>query len=269
MIEYKTPEEIELIRESCMLVSRTLAYIASLLEPGVTGKTIDLEAETFIRDHGGIPGFKGYQGFPATLCISVNEAVVHGIPSEKPFEDTDILSIDCGVLKNGYYGDSAYTFVFDGVESAVVKLCEVTNESLYLGIKEATPGNRTGDIGYAIQLHTEKFSGYGVVRELVGHGVGKNLHEAPDIPNFGKKGQGILLKEGMVIAIEPMINLGKKEIRQINDGWTIVTKDRLPSAHYEHTVAITKNGPDILSDHEIICDILKNNENIKEISIKN
>ena len=269
MIYYKTPEEVEMIRESCLLVSKTLAHIAGILKIGLTGKFVDKEAETFIRDHGAVPGFKGYQGFPSTLCISVNDEVVHGIPSDTEFTDTDILSIDCGVLKNGYYGDAAYTFVFAGVSVEVVRLCEVTNESLYKGIGQAVAGNRIGDVGYAIQQFTENVSGYSVVRELVGHGLGKNLHEPPDVPNFGKRGKGAMLKEGMVIAIEPMINLGRKEVRQSKDGWTIVTKDGKQSAHYEHTIAITNGQPDILSDHTIICDVLKNNAYIKEISIKN
>ena len=269
MIYQKTSEEIELIRESCLLVSRTLALIGEEIKPGVTGAYLDKKAEEFIRDHEAEPGFKGYNGFPATLCISINEGVVHGIPTDKPFGETDIISIDCGVYKNEFFGDSAYTFVMTGVSQEIKDLCYVTNESLYKGIEEAKAGNRVGDISNAIQHLTETEHGYSVVRELVGHGIGKNLHEAPEVPNYGRKGRGPMLKKGMVIAIEPMINLGKKSIRQSDDGWTIITKDKLPSAHYEHTVAIDNGKADILSDHNLIYSALKNNDNIEVISLKN
>ncbi|MCZ2338022.1 MAG: type I methionyl aminopeptidase, partial [Chitinophagales bacterium] len=233
----------------------------------IDGKTIDKEAETFIRDHNGIPGFKGYHGFPATLCLSINEAVVHGIPNDKPLGSKDIISVDCGVLLNGYFGDSAFTFGFNEVDEEVRKLMRVTRTSLMMGIEEAKAGNRVGDISYAVQNYCEREHQYGVVRELVGHGLGKNLHEEPEIPNFGQRGRGPVLKEGLVICIEPMINLGAKGVRQLNDGWTILTKDGKPSAHYEHCVAIRKEGPDILSNHDIIDEAIKNNPEIIDISI--
>lgn len=265
-IIYKTPEEIELIRESCLLVCKTLAYVGSMLKPGMTGEEIDLKAEEFIRDHGAVPGFKGLYGCPSTLLVSRNEAVVHGLPSKgQVFKDGDILSIDCGTLMNDFYGDAAYTFCLGEVEEATLQLCRVTNESLYRGIDQAVIGNRVGDISFAIQHFTEQEHAYAVVRELVGHGVGKSMHEAPDVPNFGKRGQGTILKEGIVIAIEPMINMGRKEVRTMQDEWTIVTKDRLPSAHYEHTVAVTAKGPDILSDHSLIVEAIRHNPEIQVI----
>lgn len=267
MIYYKTAEDIEHIRESCMLVSRTLAHVASILKPGITGKHIDAEAETFIRDHDAKPGFKGYNGFPATLCISPNEGVVHGIPKDEPFKDDDIISIDCGSYLNGYFGDSAFTFAMPGVSDEVMELLVTTNESLYKGIEQAVVGNRIGDISHAIQSYTES-KNYTVVRELVGHGIGKNLHEPPEVPNFGRRGRGQKIKEGLVIAIEPMINLGVKGVKQSDDGWTIVTKDAKPSAHYEHTVAITRDGSDILSNHELVAEAIKNNPDIRNISLK-
>ncbi len=263
---YKTKDEIEIIRESSLLVCKTLAELSKNIKPGITGKQIDKIAEEFIRDHGAVPGFKGYRGFPASLCISVNEQVVHGLPSDKPFETTDIISIDCGVLKNGFYGDVAYTFILKDASQNVINLCRVTRESLYLGIDEAQSGKRTGDIGFAIQNFAERKHKYGVVRELVGHGLGKNLHEEPDISNFGKRGSGHLMKEGLVIAIEPMINLGTKKVSQSNDGWTISTFDKAPSAHYEHNVAVRKGKADILSDHSIIENSIKNNEYLVDIS---
>jgi methionyl aminopeptidase len=269
MIYYKTKDEVELIRESCLLVSKTLAHVASILKPGITGNSIDKAAEEFIRDHNAEPGFKGYRGFPATLCVSLNDGVVHGIPSENEFKDGDIVSIDCGSFLNEYYGDSAFTFAIGDVEDETMELLHVTNTSLYKGIEAAKKGNRVGDIGNAVQHYAEKDHGYGVVRELVGHGIGRNLHEKPDVPNYGKRGRGPVLKEGLVIAIEPMVNLGTKEIMQSSDGWTIVSKDGKPSAHYEHTIAITKNGADILSNHIIVAEAVKNNPNIKDISIKN
>lgn len=267
MVYYKTNEEIELMRQSNILVSKTLAHVAKLLKVGVTSKMIDSEAEKFIRDHGGIPGFKGYRGFPSTLCMSLNDAVVHGIPHDRPFKDTDIVSIDCGVLMNGFYGDAAFTFAFSNVAEDTTKLLKVTYESLYVGIGMAQVGNRIGDISYAIQSYCEKVNGYGVVRELVGHGVGRNLHESPDVPNFGMKGRGLVLKEGLVIAIEPMINMGMRHVKQLNDGWTIVTKDGLPSAHFEHSIVIKKDGPDILSNHEFLIEEIKNNKELVNISI--
>ncbi len=267
MIFYKTNDEIELMRESNLLVSRTLAYVGSLLKVGVNGSYVDKKAEEFIRDHGGIPGFKGYRGFPATLCMSSNEAVVHGVPTSKVFTSKDIVSIDCGVLLNGFYGDSAYTFSFNEIGEDVKNLLRVTRESLYKGIERAEVGARVGDISFAIQYFCERVNGYGIVRELVGHGVGRNLHESPEVPNFGMKGKGPLLKEGLVIAIEPMVNMGTKNVKQLSDGWTIVTRDGKPSAHFEHSVAIKKSGVDILSNHDVIDETVKNNSDLLNISI--
>lgn len=265
-IIYKTAEEIELIRESCLLDCKTLAYVASLLKPGISGEEVDLKAEQFIRDHGAVPGFKGLYGCPSTLLISRNEAVVHGLPTkDQIFEDGDILSIDCGVLMNDYYGDAAYTFCIGDVDEEILQLCRVTNEALYKGIEKAVIGNRIGDISFAIQHYTERKNPYASVRELVGHGLGRSMHEAPDVPNYGRRGQGPRIKEGMVIAIEPMINLGRKQVRTLEDDWTIVTKDKKPSAHYEHTIAVTKNGPDILSNHEIIIEEIEKNPNVQAI----
>ena len=211
MMYYKTEEEIDLIRESSLLVAKTLAEIAGLIKPGITTQALDEIAEEFIRDNGGMPAFKGYNGFPNTLCVSPNDQVVHGIPNGRALKDGDILSVDCGVVMNGYYGDSAFTYEVGEVDVQIKQLLKVTKESLYKGIEMAVSGNRVGDIGYAVQKHAESF-GYGVVRELVGHGVGKNLHESPEVPNYGRKGKGILLKEGLVIAIEPMINMGERGI---------------------------------------------------------
>ena len=255
MIYLKTDEEIELLRESNMLVAKTLGEIAKVIAPGVTTLELDKVAEEFIRDNGGVPGFLDYQGFPNTLCTSVNEQVVHGIPNNKPLENGDIVSIDCGVLKNGFYGDSAYTFEVGEVSQEIKDLLTTTKESLYKGIENAVAGKRLGDIGYAVQQHCE-LRGYSVVREMVGHGVGKNLHESPEVPNYGRRGNGSLLKPGMVIAIEPMINLGKRNIVQENDGWTIRTIDKKVSAHFEHTVAVGKNEADILSSFKFVEEVL-------------
>lgn len=246
MMYYKTEEEIDLIRESSLLVAKTLAEIAGLIKPGITTQALDEIAEEFIRDNGGMPAFKGYNGFPNTLCVSPNDQVVHGIPNGRALKDGDILSVDCGVVMNGYYGDSAFTYEVGEVDVQIKQLLKVTKESLYKGIEMAVSGNRVGDIGYAVQKHAESF-GYGVVRELVGHGVGKNLHESPEVPNYGRKGKGILLKEGLVIAIEPMINMGERGIMQHNDGWTITTLDNKPSAHFEHTIVVRKGKAEILS----------------------
>tara|TARA_B100001093_G_scaffold436750_1_gene435306 strand:- start:3257 stop:4039 length:783 start_codon:yes stop_codon:yes gene_type:complete len=246
MTNYKTEEEIDLIRESSLLVANTHAYIASCIKPGVTGIYLDKIAEEYIRDNRGVPAFKGYQSFPNSLCISPNEKIVHGIPNNKSFEEGDIVSIDCGVLMNNYYGDSAYTYSVGEITKEKRDLIDATKHSLYLGIEKAIDGNRIGDIGYAIQNYVENL-GYGVVRELVGHGVGKNLHESPEVPNYGFKGEGVLLKEGMVIAIEPMVNEGSQNITQHNDGWTITTLDNKPSAHFEHTIVVRKNKAEILS----------------------
>lgn len=268
MIFYKTQDEIEVIRANCILVSKTLALVGSLLKAGITGDEIDAKAEEFIRDHGAEPGFKGYRDFPATLCISPNEGIVHGIPTSKAFEDGDVVSVDCGVFHNGFYGDAAFTFALGNVEKEVVDLLQVTNTALYKGIAMAKVGGRLGDIGWAIQDYAQMQHGYGVVRELVGHGLGRNLHEKPEVPNYGRRGKGPILKDGLVIAIEPMINLGTKEIKPSSDGWTIITKDNKASAHFEHTIAVTKQGPDILSDHSYILESIKNNPEIIDIPIK-
>lgn len=251
MIYLKTPEEIELIRQAAQLVSQTLGYIAPYVKAGNTPKQLDKLAEEFIRDHGGIPAFKGYHGYPATLCVSVNEVVVHGIPTNIPFKEGDIVSVDCGVKKHNYYGDHAYTFLIEPVDPSVKKLVQVTHECLILGIQQAKTGNRIGDIGFAIQQHAEK-NGFSVVRDLVGHGLGKNLHEEPEVPNFGRPGNGHPLKNGMVLAIEPMINIGKHKIQQLKDGWTIVTADRKPSAHFEHNIAIINGKAELLSTFDYI-----------------
>jgi methionyl aminopeptidase len=253
----KTQEEIELIRESSLLVGKTLAEVAKIIGPGV--KTIELDklAEQFIRDHGAKPGFKGYGGFPFTLCISVNENVVHGFPSKRELVDGDIVSVDCGVLMNGFYGDSAYTFPIGEVAEETRMLMARTKESLYLGIEQAVEGNRVGDIGHAIQNYVEGF-GYSVVRDLVGHGLGANLHEKPEVPNYGRRGTGPKMQEGLVLAIEPMINLGGRKVVQEEDGWTFRTADRKPSAHYEHDVVVRKGKAEILSTFDFIEEVLNN-----------
>jgi methionyl aminopeptidase len=252
MIFVKTAEEIELLRESNQLVGKTLGEMAKHIRPGISTLELDRIAEDFIRSHGALPAFKGYEGFPNALCVSVNDVVVHGIPSAKCIlKEGDVVSIDCGTYKNGFYGDSAYTFEVGEVAEEVRKLLRVTKESLYLGIQKAVAGMRIGDIGNAVQTLCEK-EGYSVVREMVGHGVGRHLHEDPQVPNYGRQGNGVKLKEGMVIAIEPMINLGKRQIYMENDGWTIRTKDGMPSAHFEHTVAVGKQGADILSTFEYV-----------------
>ena len=268
MVYYKTAEEIEHIRQSCLMVSKALAQVASILRPGMTGLQIDKEAETLIRDHGALPAFKGYRGFPSTLCVSVNETVVHGIPNDQPFLEGDVVSVDCGVLFHGFYGDSAFTFMVGQVAEETKRLLQVTRECLSLGVAQAAAGNRIGDIGFAIQEHAEGRYGYGVVRELVGHGVGRNLHEEPEVPNFGKRGKGPLIKEGLVIAIEPMINMGTRHVRQMPDGWTVITRDRKPSAHFEHTVAVQANGPVPLSDHSLIEEAIAENRELSEMSTK-
>ena len=260
MILIKTEEEIELIRESSLLVGKTLAEVARNISPGIQTQKLDQIAEQFIRDHGAVPGFKGYNGFPFTLCISVNENVVHGFPSARELIDGDIVSVDCGVLMNGFYGDSAYTFAVGDVNEETLALLNRTRESLYKGIEKAVAGNRIGDIGFAIQSFVEDF-GYGVVRDLVGHGLGKNLHEKPEVPNFGRRGKGPKLVEGMVLAIEPMVNLGDKRVVQESDGWTFRTVDRKPSAHFEHDVVIRKGQAEILSTFDFIEEVLNNKLN--------
>jgi methionyl aminopeptidase len=246
MIIPKTAEEIELMRESALLVSKTLGEIAKVIKPGVTTLELDKLAEDFIRDHGGVPGFLGLYGFPNSLCMSPNAQVVHGIPNAVPLKEGDIISVDCGVLKNGFYGDHAYSFEIGEVAPEVKKLLQVTKESLYVGIREFKIGNRVEDVGSAIQKYCEA-NGYGVVRELVGHGLGKTMHEDPEMPNYGKRGRGKLFVEGMVVAIEPMINMGTKNIKQLKDGWTILTADGKPSAHFEHNVALVNGKPELLS----------------------
>jgi len=267
-IVYKTDEEVELIRRNCLMVSEALTLVASIIGPGVSGKKIDEQAEQLIRDNGAIPGFKGLYGFPATLCVSVNEEVVHGIPYNHEFKDGDIVSVDCGTYMNEFYGDAAYTFALGDVDEKTMELLRVTKTALYKGIDNAIVGRRLGDISHAIQDYCERQNRYGVVRELVGHGLGKKLHEPPEVPNFGKRGRGAILKDGLVIAIEPMVNLGKREVRQSPDGHTIITKDRTPSAHFEHTVAVRKGKADILSNHMEIEENIKNNPEVREVSIK-
>lgn len=255
-IQYKSEAEIELLRESSLLVGKTLAEVAKILKPGISTKALDELAETYIRDHGALPGFKGYGGFPATLCISINDEVVHGIPGDRIVKDGDVVSIDCGTYKNGFYGDSAYTFAVGNVSEEIKLLLQRTKESLYLAIEQAVEGKRVGDIGHAVQNYCEQF-GYGIVRDLVGHGLGKNLHEKPEVPNFGRRGTGAKLRVGMVLAIEPMVTLGDYNVHQNNDGWTIRTVDGSPAAHFEHDIAIRKGKADILSTFSYIEEVLK------------
>jgi methionyl aminopeptidase len=255
MLYLKTDEEVGLLRESNMLVSRTLAEIAALIRPGVTTLYLDKIAETYIHDNGGLPAFKGYGGFPNTLCTSVNDEVVHGIPSGYILKEGDIISIDCGVILNGWYGDSAYTFAVGMIDDELRRLLDYTRESLEEGVKEAVAGNRVGDISNAVQTRAES-GGYSVVRELVGHGLGKRLHEPPEVPNYGKRGTGTKMEKGLVICIEPMINLGKKETYQMKDGWTIRTVDGKPSAHFEYAVAIDKGRADVLTTFKFVEEVL-------------
>ena len=255
MVNIKSLEEIELMRESALIVSKTLGMLSKEIKPGVTTLHLDRLAEAFIRDHGAEPGFLGLYDFPNTLCVSPNEEVVHGIPNNKPLQEGDILSVDCGALKNRFYGDHAYTFELGTVPGQTKKLLEVTKKSLYIGIKAFCHGNRVGDLGHAIQSYTESF-GYGVVRELVGHGLGRKMHESPEIPNYGKRGRGKKFSNGMVIAIEPMINMGTKNIRHLSDGWTIKTSDNQPSAHFEHNVALINGKPQLLSTFDYIYEAL-------------
>lgn len=264
-IFHKTAAEIELMRKANLLVSKTLAHVGTLLKAGTTGEIIDKAAEEFIRDHGGRPAFKGYHGFPATLCVSYNDIVVHGIPGKREFKDNDVVSVDCGVELEGYFGDAAYTFAFLGVGEDVLDLLRTTYRALYLGIEQAVHGNRIGDISFAIQDYCERKHHYGVVRDLVGHGIGRSLHEEPEVPNFGRRGKGYMMTEGLAIAIEPMVNMGVKDVYQATDGWTIHTRDRKPSAHYEHSVVVKKGKADILSDHSFLLDAIKNNAELQEI----
>lgn len=255
MIHYKSKGEIELIRKSALLVSKTLGMVASELKPGAIPLQIDKLAEEFIRDHGGEPGFLGLYDYPNTLIFSVNETVVHGLPTNRPLEEGDIVGVDCGVKMNGYYGDHAYTFEIGEVAPDVKRLLNITRECLYLGIEQLRTGNRMGDLSYAIQKHAED-NGYGVVRELVGHGLGKKMHEDPQVPNYGMRGRGKKFKEGLVLAIEPMINMGTHRVVQLKDGWTINTADGKPSAHFEHNVAIVNGQPEILSTFDYIYEAL-------------
>lgn len=251
MVHLKTTEEIQIMRESAGILAKAHGEVARLIKPGVKTRALDKRAEEFIRDNQGIPSFLNYNGFPASLCISINETVVHGFPGEYELKEGDIVSVDCGVKFKGYHSDAAYTYPLPGVSAEVLDLLHRTYESLYLGIDQAKAGNRIGDVSYAVQSYVEQF-GYGVVRELVGHGVGKSLHEDPEVPNYGKRGKGPKIVPGMVFAIEPMINMGTRKVVQERDGWTIRTSDRKPSAHYEHTVAIHEDRTEILTTHEDI-----------------
>ncbi len=272
MIHIRNKEEIEIIRNNALMVTATLTEVAKFLKPGITTKSIDEMAETFIRDNGGVPTFKGYgprnNPFPASLCISVNEAIVHGFPSDYVLKDGDIISVDCGFYRDGYHGDHAYTFAIGSVNQETLDLMRVTKEALMLGIEQARHGNRVGDIAYAIEEHTAIKHGYGVVRELVGHGVGKDLHEDPQVPNYGRRGSGKRLKAGMVLAIEPMINLGTREIATLDDGWTILTADGKNSVHYEHTTLVGKERGENLSDFALIEDAERNNSELNTGHLK-
>ena len=261
MVYLKTDDEVELLREANLLVGKTLAELAKVIEPGVTTKQLDKIAETFIRDHGAEPTFLGFPDpyggpFPASICTSVNHQVVHGIPNDVPLQEGDIVSVDCGTLLNGYCGDSCYTFIVGDTTDEVKQLLKTTKESLYKGIEQAVVGHRLGDISYAVQTHCESH-GYGVVREFVGHGIGKKMHEDPQVPNYGKRGNGMLLKNGLCIAIEPMITMGSREIYMQEDHWGIITRDRKPAAHFEHTVCVRKGKADILSSFEEIENVLR------------
>jgi len=251
----KTEEEIEILRRNNILVSKTLAEVAKLIKPGVTTEELDKRAEEFIRDNNAVPGFLGYMGFPKSLCTSVNDEVVHGIPSEYTLKEGDILSVDCGTILDGFYGDSAFTFAVGEVDPEWLHLMQITKESLEKGVEMAVAGNRIGDIGHVVQEHAEG-SGFSVVREMVGHGLGQSMHEAPEIPNYGKRGHGSKLKTGMVICIEPMINMGSRKIYQRKNKWTIATQDGKPSAHYEYAVAVGKDQPDILTTYKYIYEVI-------------
>jgi methionyl aminopeptidase len=274
MIHYKTSAEIELMRESALLVSKTLAEVAKILRPGISTLEVDKYAEQFILDNEATPSFKNYKGFPFTCCISVNDAIVHGFPTKNELKDGDVVSVDVGAFKNGYHGDSAYTFAIGEIDEEVKRLLRVTKTSLYLGIEKAVTNNRVGDISFAVQDYAEKKNGYGVVRELVGHGLGKHLHEDPQVPNYGKRGSGPKMQDGLVIAIEPMINMGVKEVWYDDDGWTVRTKDGKPAAHYEHTICVKKNKADILSSFDEIEQNERENANLdstylEEVSLVN
>lgn len=262
MIHYKNTQEIELMRESALLVSKTLSEVAKILKPGMTTISLDRFIGEFLNDNKAVPSFLNFHGYPFNSCISVNDVVVHGFPGEYQLKEGDIVSIDVGAYKNGFHGDHAYTFIIGEAKPEIVQLVKVTKESLYKGIEKAIAGNRIGDVSYAIQEYTEKKYGYGVVRELVGHGLGKSMHEDPQVPNYGKRGSGHVMKEGLVIAIEPMINLGRKEVYTDDDGWTVRTKDGKPSVHFEHDVCVKKNKADILSNYTPIEEAEKANANL-------
>jgi methionyl aminopeptidase len=262
MIHYKNAQEIELMRQSALLVSQSLTEVAKILKPGITTLSIDKLIAEFIQDHGATPSFLNFNGYPFNSCISVNDVVVHGFPGSHELKEQDLISVDVGVYKNGFHGDHAYTFLIGKPSDEIVQLVKVTKESLYKGIEKAVAGNRVGDISFAIQEHTERKYGYGVVRELVGHGLGRNMHEDPQVPNYGRRGTGAKLKEGLVLAIEPMINLGKKEVYTDKDGWTVRTNDGKPSVHFEHDVCVQKGKADILSNYEPIEAAEKANPNL-------
>lgn len=265
MIEYKTIEQAEGIRKSCKIVNDAIAEAAKLIRPGATTMQLNDRAEEYIMDHGATPNFKGYEGYPFTCCISVNDAVVHGFPNDTPLKEGDIVTIDAGCALGGLHGDSAYTFMLQGVSAEVIEMVKITKESLYKGIDKAIAGNRIGDIGFAVQHYTEKMKGYGVVRELVGHGVGFELHEDPQVPNYGRRGTGSVLKEGLVICIEPMITLGKRDVYTADDGWTVLTQDGLPAAHFEHEIYVKKGRADILSSFDSIEEAEMGNEYLLEV----
>jgi methionyl aminopeptidase len=262
----KTSEEIEWMRHSNLLVGNTIAHLAAMLRPGITTLELDVVAGQLIRDHGGVPSFLNYNGYPFNTCISVNDAVVHGFPDKSELKEGDVVSIDCGVFKNGFHGDSAYTFVLGAPAAGVMDLLRATKESLYKGIEKAIANNRIGDIAWAVQEHAEKKHGYGVVRELVGHGIGRSLHEDPQVPNFGKRGNGPKLTAGMTLAIEPMINMGKKEVFYDEDGWTVRTKDGSVSAHFEHSICVQKDKADILSSFAAIEAAERANPNLTAVA---
>jgi methionyl aminopeptidase len=262
MIIHKTEAEVALMQQAALLVSKTLTEVAKMLKPGVTTLQIDKLCGDFVKDHKAIPSFYQYRGYPFNICASVNDVVVHGFPNDTPLKEGDIVSIDMGVILNGWHGDHAYTFIMGEVAPEILQLVKVTKESLYKGIEQAIVNNRIGDISYAIQEHTEKKYGYGVVRELVGHGLGKSLHEDPQVPNYGKRGNGPKMKENLVLAIEPMINLGTKDVYTDDDGWTVKTVDGKPSVHFEHDVCVKRNKPLILSDYSIIEAAEKGNSNL-------
>jgi methionyl aminopeptidase len=262
MIHYKNAQEIELMRESALMVSKTLSEVAKILKPGITTLSLDIFIGEFLKDNQAIPSFLNFHGYPFNSCISVNDVVVHGFPGKYELREGDIVSIDVGAYKNGFHGDHAYTFIIGEPKPEIVQLVKVTKESLYKGIEKAIAGNRIGDVSFAIQEYTEKKYGYGIVRELVGHGLGKSMHEDPQVPNYGKRGSGTVMKEGLVIAIEPMINLGRKEVYTDDDGWTVRTKDGKPSVHFEHDVCVKKGKADILSNYASIEAAEKANSNL-------